>query len=125
MADYIHLNILSQSYIHIEPVNIEDERLERFRAYMEEFVAQRSKFFLHPDVEVDIALREGSLKSYATVLGTLAWVYNAIGNYGGIRQGISILHEDCKRVAETVCSESLFQAQARHPDIVRVEARTA
>lgn len=124
MANYINLNILSQSYIHIEPVNLAQNEIEAFQSYISQFVSDRGKFFLYPDVQIDVAIKEGSLKSYATVLGTIYAVYLGIGNYGDFRQGISLLYEDCRRLAESVCNESLFQSKARNPEIIRIEART-
>src|SRR5262249_20246585 len=100
MADYINLSIFSQANIHIKPINMDDEQLAEFQSYISEFVTKRAQFFLHPEVEIDVALKEGSLKSYATVLGTVAsLLYGGIANYEDFRKGVNLLYEDSKRLA--------------------------
>lgn len=124
MANYIDQNIICQAYIHVEPVNLPDEALEGYREYVKEFVEARGKFFLYPDVEIDVELKEGSLKSYATVLGTISALYAGIAQYPDFRSGVSLMYEDCKRLSESIVSESLFMARARNNEVIRVEART-
>lgn len=122
MADYIDKNILCQAYVHVElPENITPGELDQIKEHLRQFTEARAKFFVYPDVIVEVEFREGSLKSYLTIAGA---IYIAIGNYGGFREGIDYLHTDIKRLADSLVSETLFMTRARHHSIRRTEART-
>jgi len=122
MADYIDKNILCQAYVHVElPEGTTPEHLERIKAHLREFTEARAKFFVYPEVIVEVEFREGSLKSYLTIAGA---IYLAIGNYGGFREGIDYLYKDIKMLSDTLVAESLFMTRARYDDVKRTEART-
>ena len=121
MADYINGNILCQAYVHINPVSLSPEKLAQLQEALDLFVAARGRFFLYEDVNTSVKLKEGSLKVYGTIAGSL---YLAISNYGGFREGVDYLAQDTKRLAECIASESLFLSQSRHQNTLRVEART-
>ena len=120
MANYINKDILCQAYIHIDPVPIDKNELEDFKAALEAFLSTRGKFFIYDEVDADVELKDGSLKVYATVVGSL---YLAIAQYGSFRSGVDYLASDVKRLSETLVSESLFQSKSRHDNIIRAEAR--
>lgn len=122
MADYIDKNILCQAYIHVHV----DEGLGRKNiAELEKellaFTTARARFFVYPEVDVNVEFRDGSLKAYLTIAGGICL---AISNYGGLRSGIDILHSDIKRLADSLVNESLFVTKTRRHQIVRTEART-
>lgn len=120
MADYINKSIICQAYLHIDPapVGITDEELS---AALQAFLGARAEFFLYKDVGTDVELKEGSLKIYLTILGSL---YAGISQYSGFRDGIDKLAIDAKRVSEYAISESLFLTRSRHDCVLRTEART-
>ncbi|MCW8894251.1 MAG: hypothetical protein OQK48_03610 [Sulfurimonas sp.] len=120
MANYINDNILCQAYIHIDPVPIDESEYEEFQSYIQEFIHARGKFFLYDDIGTDIALKDGSLKVYASIFGAF---YLAIAQYGSFRAGVDYLEKDVKRLSEVIISESLFKSKSRYNNIVRVEAR--
>lgn len=120
MADYIDSNILCQAYVHVEPVNFPEERLELLRKEIEHFVTTRGRFFLYDSVGTSVEFKDGSLKIYASILGAL---YIAIGQYADFRSGVDYLAQDAKRLAECIASESLFMSQSRRDNTIRVEAR--
>lgn len=122
MADYIDKNILCEAYAHVElPKNITKAELEKIKAHLTDFATSRAKFFVYPDVAVEVDFREGSLKTYITIAGS---IYAAIIGYGEFRHGVDYLYTDVKRLADTMVAESLFMTKARHADIKRTEART-
>lgn len=121
MADYINGNILCQAYVHIDPVALPKEKLDLLRRELDLFVTTRGRFFLYNDVKTSVELKDGSLKVYGTILGSL---YIAVSQYGSFREGIDYLAQDTKRLAECIASESLFLSQSRHQNTLRVEART-
>lgn len=125
MADYINKNILSQAYIHVEPASLAtDEQLAEFKAHITAFARSRSNFYLHPDVSINIEFEEGSLKARVTVLGTLFLIMEGVSNYPDFREGVSLLYNDSKRLAEYIVSEAQFLAGSKHQDVIRLEART-
>ncbi len=125
MADYIHKNILSQAYIHVEPTLLNtDEDISSFKNKIEEFTRSRSTFYLHPEVSIEVELEDGSLKARITVMGTIALLMQGIASYPDFREGICLLCNDSKRLAEYVVSESQFLTGSKHADVIRLEART-
>jgi|GEM_PF-690615 len=120
MADYINSNILCQAYLHIEPVNIPEDRLEALRKELELFLSTRGRFFIYDAVSTSVEFKEGSLKVYAGIAGA---IYIAIGQYADFRSGVDYLANDAKRLAECIVSETLFLSQSRHDNTLRVEAR--
>ncbi|WP_339879013.1 hypothetical protein [Pseudidiomarina gelatinasegens] len=125
MADYINKNILSQAYIHVEPSGIEtDEQFEAFRAKLRNFALSRTEFFLSDALDVQIEFEEGSIKTRVTVIGTLILLLQGISSYKDFREGLQLLYADSKWLSDAIISESLFQAKAKHHNVIRVEART-
>jgi hypothetical protein len=120
MADYIDKSIICQAYLHIDPV---PEGLDEagLKASLEGFLSVRAEFFLYKEVGTQVELKEGSLKIYLTILGSL---YAGISQYPDFRQGVDMLAADAKRVSEYAVSESLFLAKSRHDCVLRTEART-
>lgn len=125
MADYINKNILSQAYIHVEPVALDSEEdIERLKQHIKDFARTRSDFYLHPDVDVEIEFEEGSLKARVTVIGTLFLLLQGVSNYSDFREGAVLLYNDSKRLAEYIVSEMQFLSGAKHQDVIRLESRT-
>jgi hypothetical protein len=120
MANYINKDILCQAYIHIDPVPIDGAELEQFKTTINDFLSARGKFFIYEEVDADVELKDGSLRVYATILGSL---YLGISQYGSFRSGVDYLASDVKRLSESIVSESLFQSKSRHDNIIRAEAR--
>ncbi|MGY0587931.1 MAG: hypothetical protein ACW7DY_19800 [Paraglaciecola chathamensis] len=125
MADYINKNILSQAYIHVEPTELEtEEQLVEFKKHITEFARSRTNFYLHPDVSIEIEFEEGSLKARITVMGTLFLLMQGVANYPDFREGVGLIYNDSKRLAEYMISEAQFFAGSKHQDVIRLEART-
>lgn len=120
MADYINKSIICQAYLHIDPAP-EDISDDELKEALEAFLGVRAEFFLYKEVGTDVELKEGSLKIYLTIMGTL---YAGISQYPSFRQGIDMFATDAKRVSEYAISESLFLTKSRHDCILRTEART-
>ncbi|MBD8791494.1 hypothetical protein IFR09_18290 [Pseudomonas syringae] len=120
MADYIDKSIICQAYLHIDPAP-EDITDEELTTALRAFLGARAEFFLYKDVGTDVELKEGSLKIYLTILGSLAV---GIAQYSDFRDGIDKLASDAKRVSEYAISESLFLTKSRHDCVLRTEART-
>jgi hypothetical protein len=124
MADYINKNILCQAYVHVEPEEITEELLAHLKEHLTNFVKTRADFFLYQNPEISIELKEGSIKVYASIFGTIGALYAGIANYPGFREGAILIYEDTKRLSEYIASESLYETKARHDQIIHMEART-
>jgi hypothetical protein len=125
LADYINKNILSQAYIHVEPIELEtEEQLAEFKKHITEFARSRTNFYLHPEVSIKIEFEEGSLKARITVMGTIFLLMQGVANYPSFREGVSQIYNDSKRLAEYMVSEAQFFAGSKHQDVIRLEART-
>ena len=121
MADYIRSNILSQAYIHVEAPDLTEDQLAEIVKELEAFIAARGPFFIYEGAQTTIQLKDGSLKIYGTILGSLVL---ALSQYASMRDGIRYLVEDSQRVAQCINSEGLFLTGSRHDAVLRVEART-
>ncbi|MHB1227177.1 MAG: hypothetical protein ACYC0O_06605 [Desulfurivibrionaceae bacterium] len=124
MADYIKKNILCQAYIHAESAELSDAQLLKIQNELNDFVTKRAQFFLYKEVEVDVELGEGSLKSWASILGTLSALYAGIANYPSFREGVVAIHDDVSRLSSSIVSESLFVTKTKNIDVIRIESRT-
>ena len=124
MADYINKNILSQAYIHIEVDDDDVFDQDSFRESLIAFTRERARFFLYSEVELDVEFDEGSVKARITVLGALYLLMQGVTHYKDFREGSILIFDDAKRLSEYLISESLFEARARHEQVIRVEART-
>lgn len=120
MANYVNKDILCQAYVHVEPNDMNRVALDKFNTVISQFIDERGKFFINKDVDTSVELKDGSLKVYVTVLGS---IYAVISAYGSFRSGVDYLSSDIKRLSETVVSECLFQSKCRHDDVIHLEAR--
>ncbi|CVH23216.1 Uncharacterised protein [Serratia marcescens] len=138
MADYINSNILSQSYVHVEPEWLatvkgkeKQEAIERIKNIIKKHAEERMKFFLYDDVDIDVSFEDGSIKARITAYGSVCVLLNAltpvgnfVTNYSSYREGIKTIVSDVARLSDVVNSEVLFQTKSRSKkEIIRVEAR--
>jgi hypothetical protein len=125
LADYINKNILCQAYIHVEPTELDTkDQLDEFKKHITGFARSRTDFYLHPNVSIEIDFEEGSLKARITVMGTIFLLMQGVSNYPEFRDGVSLIYNDSKRLAEYIVSEAQFFAGSKHQDVIRLEART-
>ena len=122
MADYIDKNILCEANVHVNlPGELAQEQLDSIKLHLTQFANSRAKFFVYPEVDVEVEFRSGSLKTCIKIAGSL---YAAMVAYGEFRTGVDFLYTDVKRLADTIVAECLFITKARHTSILRTEART-
>ena len=123
MADYINKHILAQAYVRLD-LDFEETSSEIDLVAIEKslqlFFQQRARHFIDEKIEVSVEFKEGSFKTLITVVGAL---YIAIGNYGDFRQGVQVLYDDAKWLAESGARESIFQLGVRSNCVLRKEAR--
>lgn len=131
MADYINSNILSQSYVHVEPEwlnKLSDKDKKKFVAEIERkvtsFSEERIKFFLDDGVVIEISFKEGSIRAWVTTYGPiLLLIGSTITNYSSFRESIGDLVSDVRQVATIVNSEVIFQSKSSKKEILHVESR--
>lgn len=121
MANYINKTILSESYSHIDVVELSATDKREFEVDIKAYQAPRARRMLGVDIEPVVRTEDGSLKVYLTVYGSLK---NALGDFTNFRQALQLLYTSSKMVAEACNLESLFLAQATKRQLIRSEART-
>lgn len=124
MADYIRTNILCQAYVHAEVDENYASAVAAIRENALPLIATRAKFFLYEDAKLEFDSEPGSVKSRITVFGTILVALQGVCNYKDFREGISLLYDDVRRVAEVASTETLFALRARGQEIKRIEIRT-
>jgi len=124
MANYISKNIISQAYIHIEIGDLTDEEIEKIRNSIEDFVSTRSRFFLNDTIESNVEFRTGSLKIYATIMGTLLGLYEGVSKYTDFKASVKEIYSDVHELSDYISKEIIFITKAKRDDRIRIESRT-
>lgn len=121
MANYINKTILSESYAHIDRVELSPKDKEEFEMQIKAYQAPRARRMLGLDIDPVVRTEDGSLKVYLTVYGSLS---DALGDFDDFREALHLLYTSSKMVAEACNLESLFLAEATKRQLIRSEART-
>ncbi|WFR81108.1 hypothetical protein P9875_08050 [Janthinobacterium rivuli] len=121
MANYINKTILSESYAHINVVELTAEEKIEFEMDIKTYQAPRAKRMLGIDIEPVVRTEDGSLKVYLTVYGSLS---DALGDFDDFRDALQNLYMSSKMVADACNLESLFLSGASKKQLIRAEART-
>lgn len=121
MANYINKTILSESYAHIDRVELSPQDKADFEMQIKAYQAPRAKRMLGLDIDPVVRTEDGSLKVYLTVYGSLS---DALGDFDDFREALQLLYTSSKMVAEACNLESLFLADATKKQLIRSEART-
>lgn len=138
MANYIDSNILSQSYVHVEPTWLasftkeqKEAELQRIKDNITDYAQQRLKFFLYDEVDIQVEFENGSIKAKITAYGKVCVLLSAltpaghvVANYPEYREGVKAIISDVYKIGNVVNSEVLFQTKSRSKsEIIRIEAR--
>ena len=124
MADYIRTNILCQAYVHTDVDEDFDKAVSRIRETALPLISTRAKFFLYEEAELTFDSEPGSVKSRVTIMGTILLALQGVCQYKDFREGISLLYDDVRRVAEVASTETLFALRSRGQEVKRIEIRT-
>ena len=57
-------------------------------------------------------------------MGTIFLLMQGVANYPEFREGVSLIYNDSKRLAEYMVSEAQYFSGSKHQDVIRLEART-
>lgn len=121
MADYIKTNILFEAYVHIDAhFEEESEATESVRRHINDYISNRATHFLYQGINTEIKFKEGSLKAYATVRGSLK---ASLGAYSNFQSAINGLFWFSKRLSDATVMEVAFQTGSFLGAIERTEAR--
>lgn len=121
MANYVKKTIISESYAHIEVVELTEAEKIDFEVSIKAYQAPRAKRMLGLDVEPVVRTEDGSLKVYLTVFGSVA---EALGDFDDFRAALTGLYQSSRMVADACNLESLFLSGASKRNLIRAEART-
>lgn len=125
MANYIDKEVLCEGYTHINSDLASDPtKLAELKRTLTDFFNERAKFLLGQDVEIRVEFEDGSLKTRISAIGAAGVILaGAISQYGGFRDGISLLAKDATTLAQSANLELLFRTRAAHCDRINVESR--
>ena len=122
MANYIQSSILFQAYVHID-ADLEQlgEGDASVREYLHGYLEARAKHFLDPSIDTTLEFKDGSIKAYATVFGTLkSCMPPVIENFV---IAINQLFWFTKRLSDAAVMELSFKTNSYLAAIERTEAR--
>lgn len=122
MADYIKSPVLFESYVHLDG-NYDDieDAVESLRRHINDYIEERAKHFLYSNVTSEVKFKEGSIKAYATVRGTLRQCIPEY--YADFSKEIDHLYWFAKRLSDAAVMEVAFKTGAYLRAIERTEAR--
>jgi hypothetical protein len=122
MAKYITSPILFEAYVHIDGNydEIEDAE-EALRRAVNDYIQHRAKHFLYDDVDSEVRFKEGSIKAYATIRGSLRSCLAA--SYSDFSKEIDSLFWFAKRLSDAAVMEVTFMTGSYLRAIARTEAR--
>lgn len=95
------MSTLAIMYFHIDIANLVGEKKVN-KQYLTNLVSECSEILFRQKVEVNIEIKDGSVKVWITVIGT---IYIAIGQYGSFRSGVDRLIKDAKLLKNIVVSD--------------------
>lgn len=126
MARYINKEIVCEAYIHLEvDESFSPEKIKTIEAQLKSFFDARVKFLLGESVQTEVETEPGSLKVKLTAFaGVAALLGGAIIKYPDFREGVRILYEDSKLLAEASNLETIFVTKTPSCNRIHAEART-
>lgn len=125
MANYVEGNIVSQSYVHVDPKwlsNVSEEereeRINRIKRDITDFAESRIPFFIGQEVTIHVEFIEGSIIAKITSYGKMAPLLiactsPAIINYPEYRAGVKAVLRDVQAIGQYINSEILFQTNTK------------
>ncbi|WP_156447890.1 hypothetical protein [Burkholderia sp. MSMB2157WGS] len=122
MADYVRKTILSQGYAHIQRKSLTPEEKTEFELALRTYQESRAKLMMSSSIVPEVKTKDGSVKVYATVYGSLT---DAIGDLSdGFMSALNALYVSSKMLADACVLEGLFLSKAPRKSLTRSEART-
>ncbi|MFM0005753.1 hypothetical protein PQR57_32730 [Paraburkholderia dipogonis] len=122
MADYVRKTMLSQGYAHIQKINLTPEKKTEYEVQLQMYQESRAKMMMSSSIVPEVKTKDGSLKVYATVYGTIS---DAIGDISdGFMEALNNLYVSSKMLADACIVEGLFLSGAPRKNLTRSEART-
>jgi len=122
MADYVRKTILSQGYAHIQNVKLTPEEKTEYEVALREYQGSRAKLMMSSSITPEVKTKDGSLKVYATVYGSLT---DAMGDISdGFMVALNNLYVSSKMLADACILEGLFLSKVPRKNLTRSEART-
>lgn len=125
MANYVEGNIVSQSYVHVDPKwlsNVSsaerEQRINKIKKDITDFAESRIPFFIGKDVNIEVEFIEGSIIAKITSYGKMtplliACTSPAIINYPEYRAGVKEILRDVQALGQYINSEVLFQTNTK------------
>jgi hypothetical protein len=122
MADYVRKTILSQGYAHIKRKALTPEEKTEFELALRTYQESRAKLMMSSSITPEVKTKDGSVKVYATVYGSLS---DSIGDLtDGFMSALNALYVSSKMLADACVLEGLFLSKAPRKSLMRSEART-
>jgi len=122
LANYINSPILFESYVHLDAhFDDADDAHESLSQELHEYLQERAGHFLYDSVTTDVKFKEGSIKAYATVRGSLRKCLGPV--YEDFSKEIYRLYWFSKRLSDAAVMEVTFRTGTYLKAIERTEAR--
>ena len=111
---------IAETYIHIKTVPRSLSASE-VNEYLNKYARSWAMDYFGSDVQVEIAVVEGSLKIRILVGGIL--LFNLVSNYGSFREGIDTIVDDARSFSEFVIEQFVHHEHVDQDEMYRLERR--
>jgi len=122
MANYVSGNIISQSYVHVDPKwlsNVSNEekekRVNEIKEEITRFAKSRIPFFIGNEITIDVEFTDGSIKAKITSYGAiLSFLGGLTFAYPQFSESVRTMAKDVHDLGNYINSELLFQTEAKY-----------
>jgi hypothetical protein len=118
------MTALAQTYIHLNPFEIDEVKINRFMSELEGFGKQAALELYSRPIDLDIRIEEGSLKAWITVMGSIGAIYHGIAVYPDFKAGMETLVEDARTYGTLLLDKFIPTSGAAPEQIYRTERRS-
>lgn len=113
------MSILSQAYLNLT-IDASEIEIEAVRSYLSDIGRSYGIEIYGREIEIQVRVEEGSLKTWVTVAGA---IYVVVAGYGSFRSGVDHLVLDARHFGEIIASRFIEDANIDEGKVYRVERR--
>ncbi|QHQ22001.1 hypothetical protein GMW71_17965 [Pectobacterium brasiliense] len=121
MANYVSGNIISQSYVHVEPKWLsntcdadKNKKIDKIKKDITDFANSRIPFFIGNKIKIEVEFTDGSIKAKITSYGKIVSFLGAFTfGYPEFSESVRAMVKDVHSVGNYINAELLFQTESK------------
>lgn len=118
------MTLIAQAYINLRLSGNSPEALQAFGRVADEIAFHSAREVYHFAVSVEIDVRRGSLKTWATIAVTGVFgLYGFVADYKGFKEGLAEITSDARKFSGLFNRLYLERSAMTHVEVIRSERR--